>query len=114
MRAADLIGQLADPLYPGRRNALFHAFAEIGADKKLGYANPGDLADAIRNSSGARWSAIAARRCAISSSPWKASSDALQPHRLDRAWPSPRRPAARTPAAAGRGAGMTGRDDGPG
>jgi hypothetical protein len=45
VRAADLIGQLADPLYPSKLNALFHEFAEIGANEKLGYANPGDLAD---------------------------------------------------------------------
>src|SRR5262249_36830327 len=31
--------------YPSKLNALYHEFAEIGADKKLGYANPGDLAD---------------------------------------------------------------------
>jgi hypothetical protein len=46
VRAADLIGQLADPFYPRKFNALFHEFAEIGWNERLGYANPADLADA--------------------------------------------------------------------
>jgi hypothetical protein len=45
LRAADLIGQLADPLYPRKLNALFHEFAEIGINEKLGYASPADLAE---------------------------------------------------------------------
>jgi hypothetical protein len=45
MRAADLIGQLGDPLYPRKLNALFHEFAEIGINEKLGYANPADVAE---------------------------------------------------------------------
>jgi hypothetical protein len=45
LRAADLIGQLADPLYPRKLNALFHEFAEIGVNEKLGYANPADVAE---------------------------------------------------------------------
>jgi hypothetical protein len=45
VRAADLIGQLGDPLYPRKLNALFHEFAEIGVNKKLGYASPADVAD---------------------------------------------------------------------
>jgi len=44
LRAADLIGQLADPLYPRKINALFHEFAETGVNAKLGYSNPADLA----------------------------------------------------------------------
>ena len=32
LRAADLIGQLADPLYPRKINALFYEFAETGAN----------------------------------------------------------------------------------
>ena len=47
LRAADLIGQLADPLYPRKLNALFHEFAEIGINEKLGYATPADLAEQI-------------------------------------------------------------------
>ena len=45
LRAADLIGQLADPLYPRKLNALFHEFAEIGVNERLGYASPADLAE---------------------------------------------------------------------
>ena len=45
LRAADLIGQLADPLYLRKLNALFHEFAEIGMNEKLGYATPADLAE---------------------------------------------------------------------
>ncbi len=45
MRAADLIGQLGDPLYPRKLNALFHEFAEIGINEKLGYASPADVAE---------------------------------------------------------------------
>src|SRR3954447_6851700 len=45
VRAADLIGQLADPLYPRKLNALFHEFEEIGCNAKLGYTCPGDIAD---------------------------------------------------------------------
>jgi hypothetical protein len=45
LRSADLIGQLADPLFPRKINALFYEFAEIGANEKLGYATPADLAE---------------------------------------------------------------------
>jgi len=45
LRAADLIGQLADPLYPRKLNALFHEFAEIGINEKLGYTSPADVAE---------------------------------------------------------------------
>jgi hypothetical protein len=45
MRAADLIGQLGDPLYPRKLNALFHEFAELGVNDKLGYASPADVAE---------------------------------------------------------------------
>jgi hypothetical protein len=45
VRAADLIGQMADPLYPRKLNALFHEFAETGFNAKLGYENPADLVD---------------------------------------------------------------------
>lgn len=43
LRAADLIGQLADPLYLSKLNALYCEFEEIGYNAKLGYANPADL-----------------------------------------------------------------------
>ena len=44
LRAADLIGQLADPMYPRKINALFYEFAETGVNDKLGYSSPADLA----------------------------------------------------------------------
>lgn len=45
VRAADLIGQLGDPLYPRKLNALFHEFQEIGVNRMLGYTTPADAAD---------------------------------------------------------------------
>ncbi|WP_422001711.1 metal-dependent phosphohydrolase [Reyranella sp.] len=45
VRAADLIGQLGDPLYPRKLNALFHEFEEIGVNHQLGYTTPADVAD---------------------------------------------------------------------
>jgi hypothetical protein len=45
VRAADLIGQLGDPLYPRKLNALFHEFQELGVNQKLGYVTPADVAD---------------------------------------------------------------------
>jgi hypothetical protein len=44
LRAADLIGQLADPMYPRKINALFYEFAETGVNGTLGYSSPADLA----------------------------------------------------------------------
>lgn len=43
VRAADLIGQLADPRYLQKISALFYEFEEIGKNQILGYRNPGDL-----------------------------------------------------------------------
>lgn len=43
VRAADLIGQLADPQRPCKIPALFYEFEEIGLNAKLGYATPADL-----------------------------------------------------------------------
>jgi hypothetical protein len=45
LRAADLIGQLGDPHYLRKTNALYHEFEEIGLNKKLGYQSPADLVD---------------------------------------------------------------------
>ena len=45
LRAADLIGQLGDPLYPRKINALFYEFSETGVNARLGYASPADLAE---------------------------------------------------------------------
>jgi hypothetical protein len=43
VRAADLIGQLADPHYLRKFPALFYEFMEIGMNTKLGYRSPEDL-----------------------------------------------------------------------
>jgi hypothetical protein len=45
LRAADLIGQLGDPHYLRKANALFHEFEEIGLNKQYGYKSPADLVD---------------------------------------------------------------------
>lgn len=45
VRAADLIGQLGDPNHASKLNALFHEFAEIGLNERLGYGSPADLAE---------------------------------------------------------------------
>jgi hypothetical protein len=45
VRAADLIGQLGDPLYLRKLTALFYEFAETGVNEKLGYKSPADIAD---------------------------------------------------------------------
>ncbi len=43
VQAADLIGQLGDPLYPRKANALYWEFEEIGINRQLGYLSPADL-----------------------------------------------------------------------
>jgi hypothetical protein len=45
LRSADLIGQLGDPNYLRKANALYHEFEEIGLNKELGYGSPADLVD---------------------------------------------------------------------
>ena len=45
LRAADLIGQLGDPHYLRKANALFHEFEEVGLNKQFGYKSPADLID---------------------------------------------------------------------
>ena len=45
VRAGDLIGQLGDPLYPRKLNALYHEFAETGVNERLGYTSPADMVD---------------------------------------------------------------------
>ena len=44
-RAANLIGQLGDPHYLQKANALYCEFEEVGMNKQLGYASPADLMD---------------------------------------------------------------------
>ena len=43
--AADLIGQLGDPLYPKKANALYWEFEELGTNRQFGYESPADLVD---------------------------------------------------------------------
>ncbi len=43
VRAADLIGQLGDPHYIRKANALYYEFEEAGLNKQLGYDTPADL-----------------------------------------------------------------------
>ena len=45
VQAADLIGQLGDPMYPKKANALYYEFEEIGSNRQLGYSSPADLLD---------------------------------------------------------------------
>lgn len=49
VRAADLIGQLADPNYIRKIPALYAEFHETGTAEKLGYRNAGDLRAAYPN-----------------------------------------------------------------
>jgi hypothetical protein len=43
VRAADLIGQLGDPNYLRKANALYHEFEEVGINRQLGYDSPADI-----------------------------------------------------------------------
>jgi hypothetical protein len=45
LRAADLVGQLGDPRYLRKANALFYEFEEVGLNRQLGYESPADLID---------------------------------------------------------------------
>ncbi len=45
LQAANLIGQLGDPNYLRKANALFYEFEESGLNRQLGYASPADLVD---------------------------------------------------------------------
>jgi hypothetical protein len=45
VRAADLVGQLGDPHYLRKANALYHEFEEVGMNAKLGYSSPADLVE---------------------------------------------------------------------
>jgi hypothetical protein len=45
LRAADMIGQLGDPNYLRKANALYHEFEEVGMNNEFGYASPADLID---------------------------------------------------------------------
>jgi hypothetical protein len=43
LRAADFIGQLGDPNYIRKANALYHEFEEVGINRQLGYESPADI-----------------------------------------------------------------------
>jgi hypothetical protein len=43
VRAADLIGQMADPFYHRKIGGLYHEFSETGFAAKMGYTTPMDL-----------------------------------------------------------------------
>ena len=45
LRAADFIGQLGDPNYIRKANALFYEFEEVGLNRQLGYESPADIVD---------------------------------------------------------------------
>jgi hypothetical protein len=45
VQAADLIGQLGDPMYSRKANALYSEFEEIGMNRQLGYSSPADIID---------------------------------------------------------------------
>jgi hypothetical protein len=43
VRAADFIGQLGDPNYLKKANALYYEFEEVGINRQLGYDSPADI-----------------------------------------------------------------------
>jgi len=45
VRAADLIGQLGDPHYLRKANALYSEFEEVGMNRQLNYSSPADLTE---------------------------------------------------------------------
>lgn len=45
VQAANLIGQLGDPMYSRKANALYCEFEEIGMNRQLGYSSPADIID---------------------------------------------------------------------
>jgi hypothetical protein len=45
VQAADFIGQLGDPMYARKANALFYEFEETGMNRQLGYSSPADITD---------------------------------------------------------------------
>lgn len=55
VRAADLIGQLADPNYLRKLPALFYEFQETGVNQRLGYRSPDDI---HRNYPGFYWGMV--------------------------------------------------------
>jgi hypothetical protein len=45
VRAADFIGQLGDPNYIRKANALYCEFEEVGINRQLGYESPADIVE---------------------------------------------------------------------
>jgi len=45
VRAADFIGQLGDPNYIRKANALFCEFEEVGINRQFGYESPADIVE---------------------------------------------------------------------
>jgi hypothetical protein len=45
VRSADFIGQLGDPHYLRKANALYYEFEEVGMNRQLGHTSPADLTD---------------------------------------------------------------------
>jgi hypothetical protein len=45
VRAADFIGQLGDPNYIRKANALYCEFDEVGINRQLGYDSPADIVE---------------------------------------------------------------------
>jgi HD domain-containing protein len=45
VQAADFIGQLGDPMYLRKANALYCEFEEVGKNRQLGYSSPADIID---------------------------------------------------------------------
>jgi hypothetical protein len=45
VRAADFIGQLGDPNYIRKANALYREFEEVGINRQLGYDSPADIVE---------------------------------------------------------------------
>ena len=43
VRAADFIGQLGDPNYIAKANALYYEFEEVGLNRDFGYTSPADV-----------------------------------------------------------------------
>ena len=72
VRAADLIGQLADPLYLRRAGALYHEFADTGVAAKLGYGSPAGLVEKYPKFYWDRISPTSATRCVVCAGPWPA------------------------------------------
>ena len=57
VQAADFIGQLGDPLYSRKANALYCEFEEIGMNRQLGYSSPADI---IEKYPGFFWNSVSA------------------------------------------------------